>query len=118
LQAPLGSLYDQIGIASNKYMGDINGAITNVEIANQTLSGDNKLAASEGWLVAGTYYYEIAKDSNAAITATMPPLSVQTSNPFANPDINAYRINYQTATDLVSSLSNTMACPLLLPITL
>ncbi len=107
LEAPLGSSYDQIGTVTNKYLGDINGAISNVEIANQTLTGDLATAGSEGWLVAGTYYYEIAKESNGAITATMPPLSVQSSNPSMNTDFNAYRQNWQTANDIVTAVSKT-----------
>jgi uncharacterized membrane protein YgcG len=106
LAPALGNTPDQVGIMTNKYLGDINTAVANAMISNTTPQGDLATASQDGWLVAGTYYYEIASKSNTNMTSTMPPFSVSAQDPsMSDNTLSGFRINFNTATSVEQTIT-------------
>jgi defect-in-organelle-trafficking protein DotA len=90
-----------------KYLADISGAAaTGADLSGGSLANAN----IEGWLVAGTYYYQIASANNSTASAYMPYFNVSTTNPVVSqntsPDISSNRVLWQTASDIMGAITS------------
>ncbi len=88
-----------------KYLSDIAAAAsTGADLGNLATPGN------EGWLVAGTYYYQIASTNNSSTAAYMPFFNVASTNPAVSqnvtPDISTNRVLWQTAADVMAAITD------------
>ena len=60
--------------------------------------------AQYGWIMAGAYYYQIAKINNNNVQSGIPPFSVEASDPNATAPGWGYRTNFTAAGDLSNQI--------------
>jgi conjugal transfer/type IV secretion protein DotA/TraY len=81
---------------------------TAVSAATPPVSGWMATAESNGWLLAGAYYFQIASMSSSMTSAKMPPLGVQVtdSSSISSTSMGNYRNNLTTASTILSSITS------------
>jgi len=109
-----------INTSVSYYMNAINTALgTYLESQAQNtspLSGQFSNAQNTGWLYAGAYYYTVAQVNKNNIQNTLPPLTLNVTDPQTgtanNPNtLQSYRNNFAAATQLISNANGSTSSP-------
>jgi conjugal transfer/type IV secretion protein DotA/TraY len=114
---PGGNSVDFVGTSVTYYQNAVNSGLATAMMAYLSnssnlaseKSGEWVQAQSTGWLLAGAYYYQIAKANGTTSTLSIPPLAVvaadlqggNNNNPASN-----YRNNFSASTTLIAQIAN------------
>jgi hypothetical protein len=93
-------------VLTTKYLNDIQAAVASASSSGAIANAGFGQAQSSGWLVAGTYYYQIASYSNSVQASVTPPLSVSSNNPGMSGSYSSYRVLWQTASDVMGAIAS------------
>jgi hypothetical protein len=94
------------------YTSYINAALVATMSENKELPAGSWQSEAQnfGWIMAGSYYYKIASESNNNLAAALPDLTVNGTDPHmgtnqTDASLANYRNNYQSAGDLLNIIS-------------
>jgi conjugal transfer/type IV secretion protein DotA/TraY len=108
---------DFIAAATNQYIGALSGAYASyiTSLPPQQLTGWEGDASQNGWILAGLYYYKMAKnnENNSVTLGTLPPMQVSppastvTSTNYNTNDPKSYpRSNYDPTNTLSEAIQS------------
>jgi hypothetical protein len=107
---------DFIANKVSDYMNYIDGQVMNamtiyITAHPPTLGGWEATSQAQGWLMAGSYYYQMAQTNSANLKVAIPAFSVSGTDPqtTANNPMTKYRNNYGAANNIVTLITGSSA---------
>jgi hypothetical protein len=94
----------------NQALNTVTSALLAAQAAQQLASGENgnyDNMRNMGWMMAGGYYYQLAKQSNSDLQAANPPFIVTVQDPAMddNSPLHGYRNNVQAAQYIIDRIT-------------